>query len=132
MRAAQTAKMIENQCISNMVPSVIPINPPGNPLPRPAGPSILSNLTHPAMHETKNSELGMGNPSKYCDFPVESLGINATVALKRARRAMPQQIKVLSAKMSSVERQPMVNARKAGATPKETCSATEKGNKVCW
>lgn len=72
------------------------------------------------MQPTKVNELGIGRPSKYCDFPVLSLGIRATVALKRASRAMPQQMKVERAKMSSVERQPIVNARKAGAIPKET------------
>lgn len=98
------------------------MNPPGNPLPNPPGPSNRSVYTHAAMHDTKAKEEGIGNPSKYCDFPVLSFGTSATVALKRASRASPQQMKVVNAKMSSVERQPMVKARKAGATPNEICS----------
>lgn len=71
------------------------------------------------MHPTSTSDDGIGRPSKNFDLPVLSLGSNATVALNLASLAMPQQMNVASAKMSSVERQPMVNARKAGATPKE-------------
>lgn len=71
------------------------------------------------MQVTRTNEVGIGNPSKNLDLPVVSLGSNATVALNLASRAIPQQMNVVKAKMSSVERQPMVNARKAGATPKE-------------
>lgn len=71
------------------------------------------------MHETKHNEDGIGRPSKYCDLPVLSFGTRATVALNLASLANPQQIKVVRAKISSVDRHPIVNARKAGATPKE-------------
>lgn len=95
------------------------MNPPGNPFPIPLGPSIRLKCTQVAIQVTSTNEVGIGNPSKNLDFPVVSLGSNATVALNLANRAIPQQMNVVKAKMSSVERQPMVNARKAGATPKE-------------
>lgn len=71
------------------------------------------------MQPTSTSELGIGRPSKYCDLPVLSFGMRATVALKRARRAIPQQMKAVRAMMSAVLRSPIANPRKAGATPNE-------------
>ena len=68
---------------------------------------------------TRPSDDGMGRPSKYLDLPVRSLGTSATVALKRARRARPQQMKPVRATVSRSVRRPMVKARRAGATPKE-------------
>lgn len=73
------------------------------------------------MHPTRTSELGIGSPSKYADLPVLSLGMSATVALKRARRAIPQQMKAVRAMMSAVLRSPIAKPRNAGATPKEIC-----------
>ena len=52
---------------------------------------IMSKYVHVAMiaDEVRQAN-GMGVPSKYCDFPVLSLGSIATVTLKRARRVRPQ------------------------------------------
>ena len=124
MRAAQNAKMTETQCISKGVLTRGATRPPGRPLP---GPSIKLRRTHTAMHNTKARELGIGRPSKYCDLPVLSFGRRATVALNRARRAIPQQMKEVRTKMSAVLRSPIAKPRKAGATPKEICrSQTDK------
>lgn len=62
----------------------------------------------------------MGNPSKYFDFPVASFGTDATVALKRASRARPQQMNAVSTTVSRYVRRPTTNANKAGATPNDT------------
>lgn len=51
--------------------------------------------TQYAMRETKARDVGIGVPSKYCDFPVASLGSMATVTLKRARRVRPQSTKMV-------------------------------------
>lgn len=61
----------------------------------------------------------MGKPSKNLAFPAESFGTDATVALNRARRASPQQMKPVKATVSRYVRSPTTNASKAGATPNE-------------
>ena len=89
----------------------------------------------------------MGKPSKNLALPVSSFGAKATVALKRARRAIPQQMKTVKQSVSSVVRRPIQYAlcieatvhiqaygiessthQKAGATPKESESARESNS----
>lgn len=72
----------------------------------------------------------MGRPSKYFDFPVVSLGMSATVALKRARRAMPAQMKSVRKSVSRGVRRPRVKARKAGATPNEIYGSVKQDQRV--
>ena len=67
----------------------------------------------------------MGNPSKYLAFPF-SFGIRATVALKRANRARPQQMKPVRNTVSRYVRRPTVNASNAGATPNDICGIIRK------
>lgn len=86
-------------------------------------------VTHQAMVAVRARVEGMGRPSKYFDLPVGSAGMRATVALKRARRARPQERKRRRARVSSGVRRPRVNARTAGAIPKETRSARES---ISW
>jgi len=64
---------------------------------------------------------GIGRPSKYFDFPVASFGTRATVALNRARRAIPEQMKEVRTRVSGMVRRPRVQAATAGATPNEIC-----------
>lgn len=64
--------------------------------------------------------MGIGVPSKYCDFPVASLGTMATVTLKRARRVRPQSTKKERRRWSRGVRRPREKAAAAGETPKET------------
>ena len=56
---------------------------------------------------TKPNEVGIGKPSKNLALPVSSFGAKATVALKRARRAIPQQMKTVKQSVSSVVRRPI-------------------------
>ena len=63
----------------------------------------------------------MGKPSKNLALPVASLGAKATVALNRARRAMPQQMNMERMSVSAVVRRPTQNAHRAGATPNDSC-----------
>ena len=72
---------------------------------------------------TRARLVGIGKPSKYLDLPLASFGTWATVALKRARRAMPQQMKPVKMSVSAFVRIPITHAQNAGATPKEICSA---------
>lgn len=71
------------------------------------------------MMPTRSNELGMGNPSKYFDFPEASCGTRATVALNRANRAIPAQMKVVRSNVSAGVRSPIQNAKRAGATPND-------------
>lgn len=64
-------------------------------------------------------ELGIGKPSKWEILPVESLGKRATVALKRAKRAKPQQTKYVKPKASTLVCIPTAKAKAAGATPND-------------
>jgi len=68
-----------------------------------------------------DSDVGIGVPSKYFDFPVASFGKLDTVTLKRARRMRPQRTKKVSRAWSTGVRRPMANAAEAGAAPKEIC-----------
>jgi hypothetical protein len=63
--------------------------------------------------------VGMGKPSKYFALPVGSLGREAAVTLKRARRERPQRRKKERMRVSRGVRRPRVYARTEGATPKE-------------
>jgi hypothetical protein len=92
-------------------------NPPGTP----ALPSIHPWFVQKDISATNISDVGIGRPSKYRAFPVESLGTRATVALNRASRARPQHINVVRMTVSSSVRRPTANASKAGATPKDIC-----------
>ena len=64
-------------------------------------------------------------PSKYCDFPVASLGTLATVMLKRASRVRPQRTKKVRRRWSRGVRRPMAKAAAAGEMPKETCGLNQ-------
>lgn len=74
----------------------------------------------------------MGRPSKYLIFPVVSAGMRATVALNLARRASPQATERPRRRVSRDERRPRVKARKAGATPNETCEASKRRQRKGW
>jgi hypothetical protein len=63
---------------------------------------------------------GIGIPVKYFTDPEPPLGMSATVALNRARRARPHEAKKRRERTSSGSRRPRVYARVAGATPNET------------
>lgn len=66
-----------------------------------------------------DSDVGIGVPSKYCDFPVLSLGSAATVTLKRASLSKPQMTKNVSRTWSSGVRRPMAKATAAGEAPND-------------
>ena len=66
-----------------------------------------------------DSDVGIGVPSKYCDFPVLSFGSVDTVTLKRARRRSPHMTKNVSRIWSTGVRRPTAKAAAAGAAPKE-------------
>jgi len=90
MAAAQAAKMKLTMCTSPRPPSL----PHSITVPK-GIPSLPS--THPFLAQYDNipispNDEGMGSPSKYFALPF-SLGTRATVALKRASRARPQQMK---------------------------------------
>jgi hypothetical protein len=51
---------------------------------------------------------GMGIPVKYLEEPSDLVGMRATVALKRARRARPPDVKRRREATSSVWRRPRV------------------------
>lgn len=90
-------------------------------MPCPCGPSNRPWYTQTAMPAQMNRLDGIGRPSKYLLLPVSSLGTSATVALNRARRAMPAQMKSVRRAVSIGVRRPRVHATKAGATPNEIC-----------
>lgn len=71
------------------------------------------------MSATRLKVVGIGVPSKYFDFPVTSLGIVATVTLKRASLDKPQRTNMLRKIVSRKVRNPIEKAHAAGATPKE-------------
>jgi hypothetical protein len=88
-------------------------------------PSGISAKVHPwytqyAIICTKIKLIGIGVPSKYCDFPLASFGTMATVTLKRARRVRPQSTKKERRRWSSGVRMPREKAAAAGETPKDT------------
>lgn len=85
----------------------------------PSSPSIQPFRVQKASMLTRARLVGVGSPSKYFDFPVASLGTSATVALKRARRARPQQMKQVRMTVSNHVCRPTANASTAGATQKE-------------
>lgn len=72
------------------------------------------------------SDVGIGVPSKYFDFPLLSLGRTAAVTLKRANLVKPQRTKKLKNRWSAKVRIPRANAATAGATPKEICKPNTK------
>ena len=117
MAAAQQPKTIETTCNSPLPPSVPQRRrvPPGIP----DFPSICSVHVQYVKTATRPSEEGMGKPSKYFALPEASLGTDATVALKRASRASPQQMNPVRTTVSRYVRRPTTNASKAGATPNE-------------
>lgn len=84
--------------------------------------------TQYAMTPAIDSVVGMGVPSKYCDFPVLSFGSVATVTLNRARRVRPQRTKNERKTWSSGVRIPIANAVAAGATPNEICDFDRIGD----
>jgi hypothetical protein len=100
--------------------------PPGVPhnVMRPPGmpclPSTQPSRTQYDRIATSPRDEGIGRPSKYLDLPAASLGINATVALKRARRARPQHMKPVKHTVSRYVRRPTAKATTAGATPNDT------------
>ena len=103
-------------CISSIPPKAsVPINPPMGPSP----PSTFPIHTHQAIAATIPRLVGIGVPSKYLLFPVESLGREETVTLNRAKRVRPQRTKKERSKVSRGVRRPSANAQEAGATPKE-------------
>lgn len=81
-----------------------------------------------AMSPTIPRVVGMGVPSKYLLLPVTSLGTDATVTLKRARRERPHKTKKLRTMVSKKVRKPMLKAQAAGATPNEIKSASESSS----
>ena len=91
------------------------ITPRGTPSSPSIQPILVQNANMPTMARLE----GVGRPSKYFDFPVASAGMSAMVALKRARRARPQQMKQVRMTVSSHVRKPTANASTAGATTKE-------------
>lgn len=91
------------------------ITPSGTP----SSPSIHPSLHQQASMTTRARLVGVGSPSKYFDLPVASFGMIAAVALKRARRARPQQVKQARMTVSNNDRKPTANASAAGATQKE-------------
>jgi len=62
----------------------------------------------------------MGKPSKYLAFPLASLGRDAAVTLKRARRDNPESRKKERIRVSIGVRKPNVYAIAEGATPNDT------------
>ena len=92
------------------------LHKPPSTSPSPTFPCV----THHAIPATIARLVGMGVPSKYFDFPVESLGSEETVTLKRARRVRPQRTKKERRRVSKGVRRPRAKAATAGETPKET------------
>ena len=84
-----------------------------------SSPSIQPFLVQKASMATRTRLVGVGRPSKYFDLPLPSFGMIAAVALKRARRARPQQVKQARMTVSNHVRKPIANASTAGATQKE-------------
>lgn len=82
--------------------------------------------TQYAMRLAIESDVGIGVPSKYFDFPVLSLGTTAAVTLKRANLVSPQRTKKLRNRWSAKVRVPRANAATAGATPNEICRGQAK------
>ena len=78
------------------------------------------------MPATMANEVGMGVPSKYLDFPDESLGREETVTLKRARRVRPQRTKKARRRVSRGVRRPRAKAQTAGETPNDICGVGER------
>ena len=74
----------------------------------------------------------MGSPSMYFDFPFASCGTRATVALKRASRAIPAQMKKVRKSVSTGVRSPMQKARIAGATPNEIYRRAQRTVSMTW
>lgn len=89
-------------------------------------PTMRPCLTQVAMIPTRNRDDGMGRPSMYFDLPVLSLGTSATVALNRARRAIPAQMKMVRRSVSTGVLIPTQKANTAGATPNEICDLGER------
>lgn len=115
--AAQAKKIALAICMSPLPPALpqrVAV-PNGSPFP----PSIAPSQTKYAIPATIVKLVGIGSPSKYWDFPVASLGTSATVALNRARRARPEQMKPVRITVSSNVRKPITKAKNAGATPNE-------------
>ena len=78
--------------------------PHGNP----SSPSCQPYHNHTAMIVSRQSVVGIGNPSKYLILPLLSLGSDAAVTLNRARRESPERRKNARMKVSSVVRKPSV------------------------
>ncbi|KAH3679801.1 hypothetical protein WICPIJ_008516, partial [Wickerhamomyces pijperi] len=72
---------------------------------------------------TTKREVVTGNPSKYLDLPVRSLGIVVTVTLNLANLVKPHKTKKANTKASMVDWNPIAKAIEAGATPKLIKSA---------
>ena len=91
MAAAQHAKIILTTCNSPRPPC----SPHSVTVPHgiPSFPSIQPCFVQYDRTATSASDDGMGRPSKYLALPPSFLGIRATVALNRASRARPQQMK---------------------------------------
>jgi hypothetical protein len=60
------------------------------------------------MMASRNSVVGIGNPSKYFDFPEASLGREDAVTLKRANRERPERRKNARMTVSKKVRRPSV------------------------
>lgn len=110
-----TTKIPTIGCTSAHPPSTQ--TPPTTP---PPPPSTFPAQTHHAIAATMPKLVGIGVPSKYLDLPVASLGTEATVTLKRARRVRPHRTKKERRSVSRGVRRPRANAQTAGETPKET------------
>jgi len=91
MAAAQHPKTILTTCNSPRPPC----SPHSVTVPQgiPSIPSIQPCFVQYDRMATSASDDGMGRPSKYLALPPSFLGIRATVALNRASRARPQQMK---------------------------------------
>ena len=114
----QAMNIVPTGCHSSICPSSHV--PPSTPSPPP--PPTFPSATHAAIAATIAKLVGIGVPSKYLLFPVESFGNEETVTLNRASRVSPQSTKNERVRVSRALRRPRAKAHAAGATPKDIYS----------
>jgi hypothetical protein len=108
----------KNTSEATWTPHTLPsaITPNGSPFL----PSYQPFHTQTAIIVSRARVVGMGKPSKYLAFPLASLGRDAAVTLKRARRDNPESRKKERIRVSIGVRKPNVYAIAEGATPNDT------------